>query len=296
MILHDDVSKRITGESRRQNNRFLYRLRTANAWLLAFGLNIRDFVTGLRGFPRFVLQYFLLRRQVARQGPPVRVRFTMPQLSDRFAEGGTARGHYFHQDLYVARKIHERNPRKHVDIGSRIDGFVAHVAAFRPVEVFDVRPVASNVKNIQFRQMDFAGDISGLNGYSDSVSCLHALEHFGLGRYGEPLDVRGHLKGFENLTRILKKGGILYLSVPIGPERIDFNAHRVFDMSTILGLAGNSFNLVAFSFVDDAGDFHEDVKMTENDRGSNFGCHYGCGIFEFKKRGKGGDRGRSPSA
>jgi len=276
----------MTPEQKRRDNRFLYRLRLANAWLLAFGLNIRDFASGVRGFPRFVRQYFLVRRQVRTLGSAGDVKFSMPQLSDRNSESGTARGHYFHQDLYVARKIFERKPRKHVDIGSRIDGFVAHVAAFRPIEVFDIRPVNSHVKNILFRQMDFTGSVSNLEEYSESISCLHALEHFGLGRYGEPLDALGHVKGFENLVRILRKGGILYLGVPIGPERVDFNAHRVFHINTILDLAKASLELVRFSYVDDAGDFHEGVKMTENNRHDDFGCYYGCGIFEFKKRGR----------
>jgi len=58
-------------------------------------------------------------------------------LTDRFDPGGDASGHYFHQDLIVARRIFERDPRKHVDVGSRIDGFVAHLAVFRQVEVID---------------------------------------------------------------------------------------------------------------------------------------------------------------
>jgi len=60
-------------------------------------------------------------------------------LDDRFDQSGTASGHYFHQDLLVASRIFINNPEKHVDIGSRIDGFVAHVASFREIEVFDIR-------------------------------------------------------------------------------------------------------------------------------------------------------------
>ena len=60
-------------------------------------------------------------------------------LNERFEESGIMSGHYFHQDLYVARKIFLQNPGKHVDIGSRTDGFVAHVAAFREIEIFDIR-------------------------------------------------------------------------------------------------------------------------------------------------------------
>ena len=50
-----------------------------------------------------------------------------------------------------------------------------------------------------------------LTDYCDSVSCLHALEHFGLGRYGDPVDPDGHLKGFRNLRRIVQGGHVLSL-------------------------------------------------------------------------------------
>src|SRR5712692_9241557 len=60
-----------------------------------------------------------------------------PCLHDRGAEAGAVRGEYFWQDLYVAQKIFKASPRKHVDVGSRINGFVAHVASFREIEVID---------------------------------------------------------------------------------------------------------------------------------------------------------------
>jgi hypothetical protein len=40
----------------------------------------------------------------------------------------------------------------------------------------------------------------------DSISCLHALEHFGLGRYGDRLDPNGHETGFLKLLDMLKPG------------------------------------------------------------------------------------------
>ena len=71
-------------------------------------------------------------------------------IDERFAESGIMSGHYFHQDLLVARKLFNANPQRHVDIGSRTDGFVAHAAAFREIEVFDIREQHSKVKNIVF--------------------------------------------------------------------------------------------------------------------------------------------------
>jgi len=37
-----------------------------------------------------------------------------------------------------------------VDIGSRVDGFVAHVASFREIEVFDVRPISAQIPASSF--------------------------------------------------------------------------------------------------------------------------------------------------
>lgn len=42
----------------------------------------------------------------------------------------------------MARWIYEAAPIKHVDVGSRVNGFVAHVASFREIEVIDVRPIS----------------------------------------------------------------------------------------------------------------------------------------------------------
>lgn len=69
---------------------------------------------------------------------------------------------------------------------------------------------------------------AGMVNYCDSISSLHAIEHFGLGRYGDPIDYFGYLKALQNIAKIVKTGGTFYFSVPIGPQRIEFNAHRVF--------------------------------------------------------------------
>lgn len=69
---------------------------------------------------------------------------------DKYLKSGVMEGHYFHQDLYIAQKIFKNNPQKHIDIGSRIDGFVAHVATFRKIEIVDIRYQTSSVKNINF--------------------------------------------------------------------------------------------------------------------------------------------------
>ena len=128
-----------------------------------------------------------------------------PILNEWNDQAGSSTGHYFHQDLFIAQLIFENNPQQHIDVGSRIDGFVAHVAAYRKIKVLDIRDVKLNSKNIEFIKSDLMNIQSSLVNSVDSISSLDVLEHFGLGRYGDSIDYFGYLKGFNNITNILKK-------------------------------------------------------------------------------------------
>ncbi len=252
--------------------------------LTSFGFDPRKTLQAIRGIPAFVCDYFVFSRQSRSSSEYFKMGALYPCLRDRFEQSGNVRGHYFYQDLLVASRIHENKPSLHVDVGSRVDGFVAHVASFRPIEVIDIRPLKSNIHNVRFIQVDLmkVGDRS-LVGYCDSLSCLHALEHFGLGRYGDTVAYDGHLAGFRNLSLMLKPGGKFYLSVPIGQQRVEFNAHRIFSVENILALVGEQFKLDCFSYIDDDGALHQDVVIGEVDSKVSFGCVYGCGIFELTK-------------
>lgn len=206
-----------------------------------------------------------------------------PVLGDFEDQAGIARGHYFHQDLLVATYVFENTPRRHIDVGSRVDGFVAHVAAFREIEIVDVRPFVNTAHSqIGFLQQDMMSSAIESGPVADSISCLHAIEHFGLGRYGEPIDPEGHLRGFSNLVKMLEPGGHLYISFPIGAQsEVLFNAHRVFSPLEILDWPGceTHLSLKRFDFVDDQGDLHTNVDLL----GNLPILHYGCGIYTFVK-------------
>jgi hypothetical protein len=248
------------------------------------GVDPRAAAKTVRHFGPFMRDLRLFRERAATAETQMELGQLFPCLGEATSDSGTATGHYFHQDLLVARRIFERKPERHIDIGSRVDGFVAHVAAFRTIEVFDVRANAAKIPNIIFRQADMMALPPEYVACTDSASCLHALEHFGLGRYGDPIDPDGHLKGLAALTSLVKSGGMLYLSVPIGPQRIEFNAHRVFAVDYIRARTREAFDLVAFSYVDDAGDLHENVALDDTASANSFGCTYGCGIFELKRK------------
>jgi Caenorhabditis protein of unknown function, DUF268 len=204
---------------------------------------------------------------------------------ERNQSSGTMRGHYFHQDLYVASRISKNNPTRHIDIGSRVDGFVAHVASFRDIEVLDIRPQTEQCHSIQFRQANLLELAEEFTQAADSVSCLHTIEHIGLGRYGDPVDPSGHRKAMRALGSMVKPGGTLYVSTPIGPQRLEFHAHRVFGVPGLIEMLEQETDaaIKLFSYVDDRGDFHEDVDWRSAQASSHFGCRYGCGIVELVK-------------
>lgn len=255
-------------------------------WILSqqFGVDPLKFIKGMLGFPAYLVDF--IRFTNLYKGKII----LTPCLDDRYAEGGSARNEYFWQDLLVAQQIFLQKPLKHVDVGSRIDGFVAHVASFRPLEVFDIRPVNSNIPGVVFKQADLMS-IESVNalredtdGYCDSLSCLHAIEHFGLGRYGDPVDPFGYKKGIENLSKLLKPGGRLYLSTPIGIERVEFNANWVFNPNTILNVAnGVGLQLEQLVVLDQQGGQELIINPTEQNLNTLSEEDYLLGIFYFIK-------------
>lgn len=224
-------------------------------------------------------QYFSDRRTWKKMGG--KVDYNFPILIDKNDYSGNAKGHYFHQDLLVAQFIFKDNPESHIDIGSRIDGFVAHVAAFRKIEIWDIRtPPLSEHQNITFRQVDIMAPIAGLK--VKSLSCLHSLEHFGLGRYGDQINTQGHLTALKNMITLLEDDALFYISFPIDSKNeVHFNAHRVFSPTWIISLPfiQESLLLKRFDYIDQHGSLHKNVECKEGLEGNA----YGCGIYTFKK-------------
>lgn len=252
-------------------------LRHVHIGLRTFGLDLVTLTRAVRGLPAFLRDARAYRDSPHAARLPLRLRSLWPNLVDRYECAGTASGHYFHQDLWAARRIHQARPVRHVDVGSRVDGFVAHLLTFMPVEVVDVRPLVSRLQGLSFVQEDATSLARFADRSLASISSLHAVEHFGLGRYGDPVDPSACFKAMANLARVLQPGGRLYFSVPIGVERVEFNSHRIFSPATILReFAG--LRLVSFAAVDDAGDLHLDAEPARFE-----GARYACGLFEFTR-------------
>jgi SAM-dependent methyltransferase len=266
----------------RKNSATYTFLRSCYHWASNMGIDLVKTYYFFKGIIPFFRDRKMLKKQLKNQ-TDFRLGMSYPCLSDRFDSSGTIKGAYFHQDLLIAQRIYEAKPDRHLDVGSRIDGFIAHVAVFCKIEVIDIREQKSNVENIICRQADLMQLPEDLIESCDSISSLHAIEHFGLGRYTDPVDADGHIKAIHNIHRMLKTGGMFYFSVPLGPQRIEFNAHRIFSITYLLGIFDKKFQIDRFSYVDDQGDLHKHITLTDEMINNNCHCRYGCAIFELKK-------------
>lgn len=196
---------------------------------------------------------------------------------DRYASAGMIPTHYFLQDIWTAKCLHSQNMKHVIDIGSRLDGYIAHLLIFCKVTYVDIRPLSISVENLNF----ISGNITELPFKDGSISCLsslHVIEHIGLGRYGDSIDPNGHIKAAEELKRVLAPEGLLLISTVLGREKLRFDAHRIFDPETIRSMFHNLI-LESFNLIDDRGE-----KVQENATFADAKkCNYGCGIFIFKK-------------
>jgi hypothetical protein len=256
-------------------------LKSVSAVISQLGLDLHRLSKSMKGLPGFLHDLSLFRRQLSQGSAEFVITRYYPCLTERQSESGATKGHYFQQDLLVAKRIYVANPSTHLDIGSRLDGFVSHLAVFRHVAVGDIRPMSSNIPNVSFIQLDLMVDVGAdMIGRWPSISCLHALEHFGLGRYGDTIRADGYLLGLRNLAKLLEEKGRLYLSVPIGRQRVEFNAHRVFSVGYLLELFEcYGLKVEVFSYIDDEGNLREspdDVNVLDS-------LNFGCGIFELTK-------------
>lgn len=198
-------------------------------------------------------------------------------LEDKNANAGNPSTHYFAQDIWTASKIYKVCPKKHYDIGSKLNGFIAHLLVFREVYYIDIRPLPFEIPNLHFVQ----GDATNLNQFAnesvESLSSLHAIEHFGLGRYGDKIDPDAYVQVINNIKRILMPGGHFYLGVPVGPkDKVVFHAHRIFSIQTILNLF-EDFSLADMAIIQGNDAFT--TKVSDYSKIPD----YCCGVFDFVK-------------
>lgn len=200
-----------------------------------------------------------------------------PCLYDKTKETNFDR-HYVYHPAWAVRVLAETKPKKHVDISSSLS-FSATLSAFLPVEFYDYRPANIQLDNLKSQEADLTA-LPFKDGSVQSLSCMHTVEHIGLGRYGDPIDPDGDLKAIRELTRVLAPDGDLLFVVPIGKSKIVFNAHRIYSYEQIMEYF-RTLKLVEFSLIpENARDGglirNADPKLADNE-------HYACGCFWFRK-------------
>ena len=230
-----------------------------------------------KGFVLFVADLWLFKKELKRSKFNNTKLHLYPRLLERTVETNFD-GHYVYHTAWAARCLRDINPKVHVDISSSLY-FCSIASAFIPVDFYDYRPARLKLSSLSSNFVDLL-NLDFKDGSLESISCMHVIEHLGLGRYGDEVNVTSHLTAIAELKRVVKPGGSILFVVPVGREKIYFNAHRVFSVKTILNIFSD-YKLEKFSYLPDT---YLDSGLIENPT-EDFCAEneYGCGMFWFKK-------------
>ena len=208
---------------------------------------------------------------------PVLWQNRFPCLEDNTANTAFDR-HYIYHVSWAARIIALTKPVLHIDISS-ILYFSSIISAFVPVKYYEYRPADLCLDNLESCTADLL-NLPFPNDSVSSMSCMHVVEHIGLGRYGDPLDPDGDLKAIAELTRSLSPGGNLLFVVPVGKQKLAFNAHRIYTVEKVISYFP-SLKLIEFALIPDnqnIGGLLRKAEPTLADQQT-----YGCGCFWFNR-------------
>lgn len=230
--------------------------------------------------PFVVSDYLSYKKALGEQAGrfTLRLRDFYPQVKDKTIKTGFDR-HYVYHTSWAARIVAETKPAKHVDIASSLY-FSGLVSAFVPVDFYDYRPADLRLSNLDSKEGNLL-DLPFKDASVPSLSCMHTIEHIGLGRYGDPIDPDADIKACKELSRVLARGGSFIFVTPIGGEaRIEWNAHRIYTYEYVLALFPD-LKLKEFSLIPEYGEQgglirNADPKLVESER-------YACGCFHFIK-------------
>ena len=228
---------------------------------------------------RFLQEYARFKGLLAGAEPRLEMPWSdrWPCMWERTASMGFE-PHYLFHPAWAARVLARIRPERHVDISSALP-FVTMLSAFIPVDYYEYRPTELNLSGLTSNHADLLA-MPFAEGSIRSLSCMHTLDHVGLGRYGDPMDPDGDLKAIRELKRVLAPGGNLLIVVPMGRPRIRFNSDRVYSYRMIVD-AFADLELREFAMIVHQGTGGRLISnATEADAASD---DAGCGCFWFAK-------------
>ncbi len=139
----------------------------------------------------------------------------------------------YHDFECVFAACHVPSDAHVLDVGSyRL--FVLGLLARGPVTTLDVRPRTASGP----LETVLTGDARQIPLEDQSVDCvvsLSSIEHFGLGRYGDPFDPDADRKAMAEVVRVVRPGGIVLFTTTLtrGKPCIAFPRHRIYTLNQI---------------------------------------------------------------
>jgi len=239
-------------------------------------INLRKVTLSISGYYGFIVDYINLKKKDESKRFKFSIKDLYPCVKDKTVTT-EFEPHYTYHPAWAARVLSKTKPKFHIDISSTLH-FCSIVSAFVPVKFYDYRPAKLKLSNLDTYKCDL-NKLPFKTGSIESISCMHTIEHVGLGRYGDEIDPEGDLKAIRELIRVLALNGNLLIVVPIGRSKLAFNAHRIYSINQIREYF-SGLELIEFSLLPD----NYQLGLIKNP--SDSFCNkqnWGCGCFWFKK-------------
>jgi len=224
--------------------------------------------------PAFFFEYYKFKKGAPEW--PCRLIDALPMFHERTAVMSFDE-HYVYHMGWAARVLREISPEQHIDISSSIV-FSAITSAFLSINHYDYRTPMLKLDGLGCGNQDLL-NLRFENSSINSLSCMHVIEHVGLGRYGEPINAHGDREAAKELMRVLAPGGHLIIVVPLAERaHVRFNGHRIYDYRRVTELF-RGLDIIEFSFLNE----RKNNTFTRNAEAKDIvGSRYGCGCFLFK--------------
>jgi hypothetical protein len=259
----------------------------AFVWHIAYFFSTKkkkklSFVDILLYLPQWLSDFNHLRKDAHEKGIALNIKAAFPVPHNAVENYVSINPHYFFQDIWVSEQIAGNKFQNCLDIGSRVDGFVSILLAMRVnLTLMDIRkPIVNWPRPVGFIKGDVANLNSGQLSEYDCISCLHVIEHIGLGKYGDAIDIEGPRNTAKSLYRAMRSGARLYMSSPVSTDTgIVFNGGRHLAVDEFEGMfISAGFSILNRAFVSDR------PELVVNPDMSSLGqIKYGCLILELQR-------------